>query len=220
MQRLTMPIDDGQIPSVSDGSQGVRVQRREVPLGDGQIPLVKSDIGGQGVSSQRTMPSGQIPKMTPTPGTVGHTIARGARLRPWLHELAARLKGVIVLNRSWQSSVTPSVLAQTDSGTHPPVGILLDPPYLTEGRDASVYGSDADGSSDAVSAESWAWAQAHGDRYRIAYCCHEGDVTVPDVWTSETQSFTGIRSEKRREQRRDQILFSPACLPDDQPSLF
>ena len=146
---------------------------------------------------------------------------KGARLRPWLHELAARLKGVIVLNRSWESAVTPSVLAQTDSGSHPPVGILLDPPYTTEGRDAAVYGSPM------LTArvmrwprQAWTWAQAHGDRYRIAYCCHEGDVAVPDVWTSETQSFSGIRTATRREDRRDQILFSPACLPDDQRRLF
>ena len=146
--------------------------------------------------------------------------ARGERLRPWLQALAIRLKSVIVLNRSWESAVTPSVLAQTDSGAHPPVGILLDPPYTTEGRDANVYGSDADGTSDAVAEESWTWAQAHGDRYRIAYCCHEGDITIPDGWTSETQSFSGIRTAKRRGDRRDQILFSPACLPDDQRRLF
>ena len=146
-------------------------------------------------------------------------VAQGERLRPWLHDLSARLKSVIVLNRSWQSAVTPSVLAQTDSGSHPPVGILIDPPYTTD-RDAAVYGSDADGTSDAVAAESWTWAQAHGDRYRIAYCCHEGDVAVPDGWTSETQSFSGIRTAQRREHRRDQILFSPACLPDEQSRLF
>ena len=148
-----------------------------------------------------------------------NAVGKGERLLPWLQALAARLKGVIVLNRSWQSAVTPSVLAQTDSGSHPPVGILLDPPYATDERDAAVYGSDADGTSDVVAAESWTWAQAHGDRYRIAYCCHEGDVTVPDGWTTETQSFSGIRTKRRRD-RRDQILFSPACLPHKQSRLF
>ena len=195
-QRLTMPSGDGQRPYVDDrmGGQWTSAQRSEMPVGDGTIPKINSD--------HRSRPD------------------RGERLRPWLHELSARLKSVIVLNRSWQSAVTPSVLAQTDSGTHPPVGILIDPPYTTDGRDANVYGSDADGSSDAVAAESWEWAQAHGDRYRIAYCCHEGDVAVPDGWTSETQSFSGIRMKSRREDRSDQILFSPACLPDEQSKLF
>ena len=211
-------------PRVNDdlGGRGVSAQRTNVP--DQRPSMQGSRAGyGEGVSAQRVaMPGDQIPKMEGANpgGNAANAVKRGARLRPWLHELAARLKGVIVLNRSWESAVTPSVLAQTDSGSHPPVGILLDPPYTTEGRDAAVYGSDADGTSDAVAAAAWTWAQAHGDRYRIAYCCHEGDVAVPDGWTSETQSFSGIRTATRREDRRDQILFSPACLPDNQRRLF
>ena len=209
-------------PMVRAGQSGagVSAQRLKMPTGDGQLPHVDARMCGQGTSAQRlTMPSGQIPKMTGS-ALDNNAAVKGERLRPWLQELAARLKGVIVLNRSWESAVTPSVLAQTDSGSHPPVGILLDPPYATEGRDANVYGSDADGSSDAVAAAAWTWAKAHGDRYRIAYCCHEGDVAVPDGWTSETQSLSGIRTTKRREDRQDQILFSPACLPDEQSRLF
>lgn len=199
---------------------GVSAQRLTVPRGDGQIPYVNKDPGGHGVNAhRRTVPGDTIPKMEGA--AIGRNASdKGERLRPWLRELAERLKSVIVLNRSWESAVTPSVLAQTDSGSHPPVGILLDPPYSTDGRDANVYGSDADGSSDAVAAAAWTWALAHGDRYRIAYCCHEGDVEVPDGWTSETQSFSGIRTATRREDRRDQILFSPACPPDAQSTLF
>ena len=222
VQRLKMPHDGR--PATPGGGHptgaGVSAQRTTMPSGDGQRPHIGSRIGGQGKSAQRPTGDGQIPKMAGS--ALGNNATfTGERLRPWLQELAARLKGVIVLNRSWESAVTPSVLAQTDSGSHPPVGILLDPPYDTEGRDANVYGSDADGSSDAVAAAAWTWAQANGDRYRIAYCCHEGDITrIPDGWMSETQSFSGIRTTKRREDRQDQILFSPACLPDEQSRLF
>ena len=246
-QRATMPIDDGVRPQIEhkgggrgvsaqrlkmphDGrpatpggghptGAGVSAQRLTMPMDDGKRQSVDDRMGGRGTSAQRPTGDGQIPKMAGS-ALDNNASVKGERLRPWLQELAARLKGVIVLNRSWESAVTTSVLAQTDSGSHPPVGILLDPPYATEGRDANVYGSDADGSSDAVAAAAWTWAQANGDRYRIAYCCHEGDVAMPDGWMSETQSFSGIRTTKRREDRQDQILFSPACLPDEQRRLF
>ena len=200
---------------------GVSSQRETVPEGDGQRPYVDDRMGGQGVAVQHvTTPvdPNRMPKMSGA-HIDRNAMDKGDRLRPWLQELAERLKGVIVLNRSWESAVTPSVLAQTDSGSHPPVGILLDPPYSSSERDSNIYGSDADGTSDDVAAASWAWAHAHGDRYRVAYCCHEGDIKVPKGWTSETQSFSGIRTKARRD-RRDQILFSPACLPDDQGRLF
>ena len=200
---------------------GVSSQRETVPEGDGQRPYVDDRMGGQDVAVQRvTTPvdPNRMPKMSGA-HIDRNAMDKGDRVRPWLQELAVRLKGVIVLNRSWESAVTPSVLAQTDSGSHPPVGILLDPPYSSSERDSNIYGSDADGTSDDVAAAAWSWARAHGDRYRIAYCCHEGDIKVPKGWTSETQSFSGIRTKARRD-RLDQILFSPACLPDDQGRLF
>ena len=65
------------------------------------------------------------------------------------------------------------------------------------------------------------WAQAHGDRYRIAYCCHEGDVAgAGRMDVRNAIVFGGIRTATRREDRRDQILFSPACQPDEQHRLF
>ena len=209
------------IPDGHPTGAGVSAQRLTVPAGDGQRPHVDTRLGGQGTSTQRlSVPSdpNRMPKMSGA-HIDRNAMDKGDRVRPWLRELAVRLKGVIVLNRSWESAVTPSVLAQTDSGSHPPVGILLDPPYSSSERDSNIYGSDADGTSDDVAAAAWSWARAHGDRYRIAYCCHEGDIKVPKGWTSETQSFSGIRTKARR-YRLDQILFSPACLPDDQGRLF
>ena len=41
---------------------------------------------------------------------------------------------------------------------------------------------------------------------------HEGDFTVPSGWTAQTETFAGIRDAKRRD-RRDMIMFSPACVP-------
>ena len=173
-------------------------------------------IGGGwclGVSAQRD----QIPEILRR----SINAQAGADLLPWFEALAYRLKQVIVLNRSWESALTPSVLADTASGPGSRVNrcILLDPPYSTESRDDVIYGSDRDGTSDTVAEASWEWALDHGDRYRIAYCCHAGDVDVPEGWTAKEQTFSGPNRADTRE-KRDQILFSPACIDDAQKGLF
>ena len=195
-------------------------------------PRVQDDNGGVGVSAQRGQmphvasnqvsgqPSAQIPLVSPRNDGRGVS-AQSSRpdLIEWFNRLAHRLSGVVVLNRTWQSALTPSLLQQTATGPKPPVGILLDPPYLQDERDADIYGSDAVGTSNAAAAESWAWAQANGEKFRIAYCAHVGDVDPPAGWTVETQSFAGIRDPKRRD-RLDMVLFSPACIAPPQGSLW
>ena len=200
--RENLPVRDGVRPAIPGGGHttgaGVAMQRHTLPVGDGKRPAIAPHMRANGER-----------------GVVG----RGARLQPWLRALADRLKGVIVLNRGWQSAVTTSVLAQTETGPKPPVGILLDPPYLTAERHSDVYGSDADGTSDDVARDAFGWAVLHGDRYRIAYCAHEGDFNVPSGWTAQTETFAGIRDAKRRD-RRDLIMFSPACVPTSQGRLW
>ena len=114
-----------------------------------------------------------------------------------------------MLNRSWESAVTPSLLQQTPSAPKPPVGIFLDPPYLTHDRDATLYQGDAQ--ADDVARKALAWAIEHGERYRIAYACGAEHFDVPDGWESQSLSFAGIRDEARRAKQRDCVMFSPAC---------
>lgn len=221
--------------SARPGGRGVTAQAKRREPHD-QVPHVKSNPGGQGVSAQRAWdkrPSvggsngrgvgvsaqsravrEQIPKVEHWLGGTG--VNRQRRTRPdlleWFDALAARLYGVVVLNRSWESAVTPTVLQHTPTGPKPPVAVFLDPPYVREGRAKDIYGSDADGSSTDVARAAFEWAVAHGDRYRIAYCAHDGDFELPPGWTVETQSFGGIRVSERRAERRDAIMFSPACV--------
>ena len=205
-QGVSMQTIHDKRPRVPDkrGGRGVAAQRasrdqdRDRKVSD-QMPMVPSQCGGQKVSA--------------------HSRTR-TDLLDWFDRLAARLKGVIVLNRGWESAVTPTVLMQTPSGPKPPVGILLDPPYLTEER-SKIYGSDMVlGESNRVARASYEWALAHGDKYRVAYCCHEGDFPVPDGWKFETNTFGGIKDEKRFAERRDQVMFSPACVQDRQATLW
>ena len=190
----------GQIPKLlkNPGGSGEQVQRANIPHVSDQRPHIKHKVGGQGVQVQRT--------------TLHNApYSRGTRLLPWFTALAERLKSVVVLNRSWESALSPTILMNTRTGPKPPVGILLDPPYDEANRDAILYQSDVDGTSDSVASASWAWALEHGDTYRIAYCCHVDDLVVPDGWDSVDAPFRGVKRLDRRDNR-EMIMFSPACL--------
>ena len=56
-------------------------------------------------------------------------------------------------------------------------------------------------------------AVEHGERYRVAYCMHEGDFPIPPGWTAETMGFSGHRDAAKKEKAVDQVIFSPACVP-------
>ena len=76
------------------------------------------------------------------PRRAGRAAQRTTRpdLVDWFRAIQERLKGVIVLNRSWESALTPTLLMHTPTSPKPPVGILLDPPYLTTDRQSELYG--------------------------------------------------------------------------------
>ena len=182
----------------SGGGRGVSAQSTV-----GKRPHVKSHSGGQGVSAQTTTRPDLI---------------------DWFSELQTRLKSVVVLNRGWESALTPTMIQQTPSGANATVGVLLDPPYrLDTGRNGGIYVGDDTGDSTDVAVESYRWAVEHGDSYRIAYCCHEHDFVVPDGWTQITKSLAGIRNAERSHVQ-DQIMFSPACEfvkePEPEATLF
>jgi len=138
-------------------------------------------------------------------------IGDGARLRPWFHALAQRLARVVVLNRDWTSAVTDTLLMHTPTSPKPPVAVFLDPPYVTGVRSDTLYHSDMEGSSDDVAVAAYQWAVEHGNVYRIAYCCHDGDFDVPDGWTTVGKSFA--RSTRGTS---DLVMFSPACIDPEE----
>jgi len=138
----------------------------------------------------------------------------------WLEAISVRLRRVAVLNRPWHAILKSDTLrGDTATVNFHSLGILLDPPYLNEQR-SGLYESDADTERrDDPARDSYAWAVEHGERYRVAYCCHDGDFPLPDGWTKHVETLGGIRREDRR-HRRDCIMFSPACVQDAQGDLF
>lgn len=153
-------------------------------------PSCFANPGGNGVAAN---------KLT-SPGNIGS----GARLLDWFLWLQQRLAKVIVLNRSWESAVTPTILCNTPSkeGSYT-TAVFMDPPYRTSRK---TYAQDDEGDC-AVNA--YEWAVEHGDDYRICYCCNDGDFEKPEGWTEY--------SRPRKNGVKDQMFFSPRCL---QTSLF
>ena len=109
-----------QIPHCSDqnGGRGVSMQRVSVE----QVPHIKNMPGGNGVSMQR-IGSDRHGGESPFPDA--HGILDGSRLRPWFRAIAERLARVIILNRSWESALTDSVLQQTPSSPKPRLACSL-----------------------------------------------------------------------------------------------
>ena len=147
-------------------------------------------------------------------GNPGVQVQRATRpaLIDWFRQLQERLFKVVVINRPWESLVTPAILGQGES-----TAVFLDPPYRTDRRSGNLYHSDIAGESDDTATACYEWAVEHGETYRIAYCQQEGDFPVPDGWTS-TERLFGRRSQRAR--KVDQVLYSPTCLDDRQSSMF
>ena len=132
----------------------------------------------------------------------------------YMRQIQSRLRRVTTLNRPFTSFITPTIAGFTDT-VKLDTAIFLDPPYRTEQRSDSLYASDYEGTSSDVAVESYAWAIANGNDFKIAYCMHEGDFAVPDDWTSFEQSFAGHHTRSRGkhlDRVRDQVIFSPKCL--------
>ena len=236
-QRVNMPGQaNDQRPHVEHkgGGVGVSAQRINMP-GQANDSHVANTPGGRGISAQRVKLQDQVPQadgrgisaqrvklqdQVPQANGQGVSVQRHVRpqLLDWFRELQERLKAVIVLNRSWESAVTPTLLMHTPTSQKPSVGILMDPPYKTEERSNNLYASDLSGESNAIAIASYKWAVENGDIYRIAYCAHEGDFEVPEGWQVEISNLTGIKKAER--QRSEMVIFSPKCVAERQLTLL
>jgi DNA adenine methylase len=104
-----------------------------------------------------------------------------------------------------------------------PVGILCDPPYAQDRRQARLYATEDD-CAGAVRE----WAIAHGEdrRLRIALCGLDGEHVMPDTWTAHPwQARGGLQNTKHHgrgsgETRQEVVWFSPHCLQAAQLDLL
>ena len=221
IQRKAYPVSDSR-PNVNGrpSGKGVQSNRKAYPVSDSR-PHIKHVNGGQGVSQQRRqfpVTDGR-PSIQPRGG--GNGISAQSRLfetneaiYDYFRLLSKRLRRVTTLNRPFEGFISPSILGNTTTQVTD-TAIFLDPPYrLSTGRESTLYISDFDGTSEDVAVTAYEWAIKHGDKFKIAYCCHEGDFDLPPNWTSITDEFNGIRKQSRRMTQRDMTMFSPKCDRD------
>ena len=193
------------------------------------IPSLNSDVvvGGRGVmrASFRKIPEvgsrrgvNKIPTMRRSGVGAGGLAPdyenTRERLRHWFLHLQNRLFRVVVLNRDWRSCTSPTMLGEHDERPGLIRGIFLDPPYIMDGvRDAGVYASDADKTSDSTARAALEWALTLADRpgFKVAYCCYgfEFEDDLKD-WSHVDGKLTGVRTDKGH-LRKERIYFSPQC---------
>jgi hypothetical protein len=99
-------------------------------------------------------------------------------------------------------------------------GIVLDPPYALEERDAHCYSTDGAGLS--VAARDWAVAHGDDPLLRIVLCGYEGEHDMPASWEAvawKAQGGYGSQGDGRgrANARRERLWCSPHCLTPDLP---
>jgi DNA adenine methylase len=183
--------------------------------------------GGQGVARQ-------VPHLTGGKGEFDRTSASSApdrrsrcrsessarrsreqtqNLQEWFQALAARLRFTKVCCGDWSR-----VLTKASTYGQGLTGVLLDPPYDTDGHD-DVYGELSRGVSGAV--REWAITNGPNPLLRIALCGYEGEHQMPDDWSViEWKATGGFGNQSGNENaKRERIWFSPHCA-NPEPELF
>jgi DNA adenine methylase len=154
--------------------------------------------------------SGRLPRSRPQLGDRRGILGKADPI-DYLSAIAARIRNAGILCGTWLRALTPTLTTRVGL-----TGALLDPPYLSAGRDDGIYATD----SKSVAHGVWAWAITHGSdaRFRIALCGLAGDYEMPRGWDAVlwggNAGFDGQRKNGTNENRKLEVIwFSPHCLP-------
>lgn len=157
----------------------------------------------------------------PQLGNGGQGVNRDVDLVEWFEAIAARLRRTRICSGDWQRVVTDGALTATNN-----VGVFLDPPYLGEVRDKSLYVVDDHTISHAV--RDWALNADPKIRIVLAGYIDEHDDLMPDdwervQWTAGASYKTSRHTKEEIDQNRNKetLWCSPACnLVESQARLF
>lgn len=180
---------DGVLVKSEEGGSGRGIKRQLPHLGD----------GGQGITRR-------LPNMCSGNGIQSQQIK--SDLHGYMGALQARLKRVRVVCGDWTRVMGDAVLT-----VRVPAGIVLDPPYTMDNREA-VYNHD-NGDQLAVQVREWAIQNGNRPKLRIAYCGYEDGFKWPSDWVVYAWKAHGGYSNNGSNQKnreRERIWFSPACL--------
>jgi site-specific DNA-adenine methylase len=202
-------------PSLGKGARGVQ---RTADFE--QIPVLG---GSRGAANRGVHATGLIKKLPLLSGGAGHGVGvhnRGVEYGPvyeWMFALAERLRRVRVCCGDWTR-----VLGRSSTELIGVTGILLDPPYLSDFRDPSLYGTESGDVAHAV--REWCLANGKNKKLRIALCGYEGEHKMPADWQCVSWKAAGgyaAAAGNHENSHKERIWFSPHCArAEDQADLF
>lgn len=147
---------------------------------------------------------------------------RRTRLHEWFAALAARLRHVRVCCGDFERILSPAVTTG-----HGLTAVVLDPPYVLDGRASGLYQGDTAGDDVEVAVRARDWAIRHGDDplLRIVYCGYEDGFAWPPGWSCRSWRARGgyglqAHGRGRANAGRERIWLSPSCNGPAQPGLF
>jgi site-specific DNA-adenine methylase len=135
----------------------------------------------------------------------------------WMLALAERLRRVRVCCGDWTR-----VLGRSSTELIGVTGVFLDPPYLADFRDPSLYGTESPDVAHAV--REWALKHGKNKKLRIALCGYEGEHEMPKDWQCVAWKAAGgyaAAAGNTENSAKERIWFSPHCeRAHDQADLF
>jgi hypothetical protein len=189
-------VVDGQLVHLGDSGRGVN--RKLVHLGD----------SGRGVNRKRVHL-----------GTSGQGVKRKrVELIEYFQQLSDRLREVRVCCGDWSRVCGPSVTFK-----HGLTAVFLDPPYAdTANRNETLYRIDSTSVAHAV--REWAIEESKNPLMRICLAGYEGEHQMPDDWQvfawNAGEGFGGQADVRNGNGKKERLWFSPACIANEQGSLF
>jgi site-specific DNA-adenine methylase len=202
-------------PSLGKGARGVQ---RTADFE--QIPVLG---GSRGAANRGVHATGLVKKLPMLSGGAGHGVGvhnRAVEFGPvyeWMLALAERLRRVRVCCGDWTR-----VLGRSSTELIGTTGVFLDPPYLADFRDPSLYGTESADVAHAV--REWAIKNGKNKKLRIALCGYEGEHQMPADWQCVSWKAAGgyaAAAGNTENSAKERIWFSPHCeRAEDQADLF
>lgn len=204
-------------PSLSRGARGVQ-RTRDVSNSANWNKRPSLGKGARGVQRAEVQ---QIPMLSGDSGASGRGVHASAKsvgaIYDWMFALADRLRRVRVCCGDWTR-----VLGRSSTELIGVTGVFLDPPYLSDFRDPSLYGTESGDVAHAV--REWALANGKNKRLRIALCGYEGEHEMPADWQCVAWKAAGgyaSAAGNDENSHKERIWFSPHCArAEDQADLF
>ena len=201
-------------PSLGKGARGVqRTAEFE------QIPVLGGSRGAANRGLHATGLAKKLPGLQNGSGTGAgvHRIGMSGHVYDWMDALAARLRRVRVCCGDWTR-----VLGRSSTELIGVTGVFLDPPYLADFRDPSLYGVESADVAHAV--REWAIKNGKNRKLRIALCGYEGEHEMPADWQCVAWKAAGgyaAAAGNVENSAKERIWFSPHCdRAHDQADLF